>query len=309
MFFLNRLAAFLLAVTYLVCMPAPLSAAEGNRAEFSISFRGLTSDLQIISTTIMPGRTLEISTRAEARSDQGHLSREDHKWVWRAPMEPGLASLEFTRKGDVIRLNVFVLTPWTNGGRQDLNGYMIGDYPKKPLKGLAAYNAPEGFIEVTRDLMDEKVSPNFTLGQFLCKQQPGHDPTYVLIRAATLIKLERLLEAVKDKGWKTEGFHIMSGFRTPYYNKSIGNRTSSSRHLYGGAVDIFIDADGDGRMDDLNGDGKVSRLDAHALAALAETLSHSSARHWAPGGIAVYGSTASHGPFVHIDSRGHRARW
>ena len=27
------------------------------------------------------------------------------------------------------------------------------------------------------------------------------------------------------------------------------------------------------------------------------------------GGLGAYGSTAAHGPFVHVDTRGHRARW
>jgi uncharacterized protein YcbK (DUF882 family) len=65
-----------------------------------------------------------------------------------------------------------------------------------------------------------------------------------------LIKLEALLEAANANGWEAKSFYVMSGFRTPYYNSSIGNDTSSSRHLYGGAADIWIDNDGDGQMDD-----------------------------------------------------------
>jgi hypothetical protein len=51
---------------------------------------------------------------------------------------------------------------------------------------------------------------------------------------------------------------VMSGFRTPRYNKSGGNtggRANLSRHMYGDASDIFVDNDGNGTMDDLNRDG------------------------------------------------------
>ena len=47
----------------------------------------------------------------------------------------------------------------------------------------------------------------------------------------------------------------MSGYRTPFYNRSIGNQTRFSRHVYGDAADIYADDDGDGKMDDLDGDG------------------------------------------------------
>ena len=49
--------------------------------------------------------------------------------------------------------------------------------------------------------------------------------------------------------------NVMSAFRTARTYRSIGNRTIYRRHLYGDAADIFVDADGDGPMDDLNGDG------------------------------------------------------
>jgi uncharacterized protein YcbK (DUF882 family) len=124
-----------------------------------------------------------------------------------------------------------------------------------------------------------------------------------------LIKLETLLEASNERGWKADTFFVMSGFRTPYYNRSIGNTTSTSRHLYGGAADIWIDHDGDGQMDDLNRDGKINRQDARVLADLAESLSERGGRDWPAGGIGIYNATAAHGPFLHIDARGYKARW
>jgi hypothetical protein len=32
---------------------------------------------------------------------------------------------------------------------------------------------------------------------------------------------------------------------------------------------------------------------------------------WEPyvGGLGIYGTTSTHGPFIHVDTRGFRARW
>ena len=189
-----------------------------------------------------------------------------------------------------------------------IDGYMIGEYPATPYKGLAAYKRPAGLIEVTPDLMDLPVSPHFRLGQFLCKQESDW-PKFVVLRTELLIKLERVLEEVNRRGWRTGSFHIMSGYRTPHYNRSIGNG-ENSRHVYGGAADIFIDVKPkNGVMDDLNRDGKVDKKDALALYRLVESIVSDEPETWMPGGLGAYGARRSHGPFVHIDTRGYVARW
>ncbi len=293
----------------MVTIPPMALAFEPQRADFTISYSGLTSDLRILSATVMPDGVLTVKTAGKATASNGTLTQERGSWLWKAPSQPGLSVLTFTNGTDRITLNVFVLTPWKNGKEADLNGYKIGRYDSSPFRGLASYAAPTGFIEVTPELLETRVSPHFTLRQFLCKQQPGHDPTYVLIRPGMLINIERLLEAANAKGWPAETFNVMSGFRTPYYNKLIGNTTTSSRHLYGGAADVFIDNDGDGRMDDLNGDGIVNTADARALADLAKHLADTDSKNWNAGGIAAYAENSAHGPFVHVDVRGYRARW
>jgi hypothetical protein len=282
---------------------------ESERANFSISFQGLTSDLSIQSTTLMPGTKLTIETSADATASKGVIAPDGKTWIWQAPSTPGLSVVSFAQGGDRIDLNIFVLTPWSNGKQSDLNGYKIGTYATKLHRGLSSYAAPTGFIEVTEDIINTRISPHFTLAQFLCKQQPGHKPTYVLIKPGMLMKLERLLEAANAQGWQAETFTVMSGFRTPYYNKVIGNKTTSSRHLYGGAADVFIDADGNGAMDDLTKDGKVDTSDAIALAHVAKQLSAVNAKDWGPGGIAAYSANSAHGPFVHVDVRGYKSRW
>jgi uncharacterized protein YcbK (DUF882 family) len=115
---------------------------------------------------------------------------------------------------------------------------------------------------------------------------------------------------LEDNGYATNGAQVMSGFRTPQYNVGGGNprgRATLSRHMYGDASDIFIDNDGNGWMDDLNHDGKINIKDAEVILAAVERVER---EH--PGqvvGAGVYPAESGHGPFIHIDVRGYRARW
>src|SRR5262249_43427996 len=82
-----------------------------------------------------------------------------------------------------------------------------------------------------------------------------------------------------------------------------------SRHLFGAGADVFVDANHDGRMDDLNGDGVVDQRDAAVLYALADALDRAPSEDWTVGGASAYRATDAHGPFVHVDVRGRAARW
>lgn len=117
-----------------------------------------------------------------------------------------------------------------------------------------------------------------------------------------------MLAAVNAKGHDVSTLHVMSGYRTPYYNRKIGNTTEYSRHLYGDAADIYVDADGDRWMDDLNGDGRTTQADAEVLAAIVRGLPTPGDDRF-EGGLSTYGATAAHGPFVHLDFRGRYVRW
>jgi hypothetical protein len=62
-------------------------------------------------------------------------------------------------------------------------------------------------------------------------------------------------------------------------------------------------------MDDVTGDGAATRADAQWLARRVESLQHRSDAPPEIGGLGVYGPAPHRGPFVHVDARGHRARW
>lgn len=233
------------------------------------------------------------------------------RWRWFAPPTSGLYPVKIvhTRTHNTITLNVFVMVPREQIQDGYLNGYRIGHYPTEALRQMPTYNPPRGLIEVTAENENILVSPHFRLRQFLCKQE-GSYPKYVILDARLLATLEYLLEMVNARGYRAQTFSIMSGYRTPYYNRAIGNSTTYSRHLWGDAADIFIDEEPrDGKMDDLNQDGVIDTHDADVIYQLIENVSEPRLQKILMGGLARYRETSSHGPFIHIDARGTYARW
>jgi len=86
-----------------------------------------------------------------------------------------------------------------------------------------------------------------------------------------------------------------------------GGRVQDSRHQYGDAADVYVVNGAKDWMSDLDRNGRVDSRDARVLAAAAERVEL--AHPELVGGIGVYPATKAHGPFVHIDVRGTRARW
>ena len=287
---------------------------DGARLSVPVMINGNVVPYPVFSVFVVPGDVITagfVDSSGGARMTLDGREIDANAAGVKAPADPGLSLLEIhnTATGETCRINVFTMLPASRvDGTGRLNGYRIGAYPAQPLRGQDIYLPPKGFIEVTPDVADTLVSPNFRLRQFLSKQESGY-PKYLVLRASLLLKLENILATLNNAGHTTNGFVIMSGYRTPFYNRAIGN-VQYSRHVWGGAADIYIDeAPADGRMDDLNGDGRVNRGDARWLADFINEMSHRGAFGPRIGGIGVYSSTSAHGPFVHVDVRGNRARW
>jgi hypothetical protein len=292
-----------LAALLILATAATRAAVE---VPFAVTTRGLTFTQKVASVTVLPGADLDLEIAGKDGpyrlvAESGTVSvRRNSTWRWRAPSLPGLVELavEDARGREVMDINAFVLVPFDEVRDGRLNGYRIGTYPEK--------TRPVGFVEVTPDTMLAKVSPHFALRQFLCKQ-PGGFPKYVVISEPLVLKLERIVEARDDAGHDDDTLTVMSGYRTPYYNESIGN-VRDSQHTAGTAADVFVDETSNGRMDDLDRNGVVTRGDAMWLFRLIDGMDRTPAALF-KGGLGDYDSTAAHGPFVHVDVRGRLARW
>ncbi|MEE2566867.1 D-Ala-D-Ala carboxypeptidase family metallohydrolase [Hyphobacterium marinum] len=276
--------------------PVDLSATP-----LTVSLDGETVPHPVWHHLVMPGETIALASNLPLSIEMnGEMLAQDADMAdWTAPDTPGTHRLVMTdAAGRTVEVSVFVLAPL--GEEEILEGYRIGTYPA---------DAPEGLIRLTEADMDAPVSPNFTIGQFICKQQPGHWPKFLLVSPTMLTRLEALLASMQAEGLtEASSFFVMSGYRTPFYNTAIGS-ARFSRHMYGDAADIYPDVvGGDGVMDDLDGDGRITRADAEYLYDYAESL-YTADPAMPEGGIGAYSANAVHGPFVHIDGRGHAARW
>jgi len=203
------------------------------------------------------------------------------------------------------------LVPFDSKARGTVGTYRMGLWPAERRKPRSeAYTNPDGFIEVTAENQDTPVSEHFRLRDFLTHDQKPVWPKYLVLSESLIDKLELAITELKRRGLNAERLVVMSGFRTPQYNaKGVrpGGRAKDSRHQFGDAADVFVDTNGDGRMDDLNGDGRVNNRDARMLAQVIEGVEKE--HEELVGGLGIYPATRSHGPFVHVDVRGVPARW
>lgn len=306
--------------------PSPLSQDAPPPATFALqtaiarftdwdeAFRGESGQLNVVIQD--PGDTLALPDSLPAGVEIGYQTAEpgaDSALVvpagGAAPPEPGIWNMVL-RARDAIRSvpNVAVIqtvpASEIQGGR--IGSYRIGNWPQR----TGMYTAPHGLIRVTPENMNLQVSTHFQLRDFLTKGQENVWPKYVVLSPRLLDKLELTIQELERTGHPVEDVFVVSGFRTPWYNAAGGNtqgRGALSRHMYGDASDIAIDNDGNGLMDDLNGDGSVNMADARIIAEAAQRVER---RHpHLVGGIGIYPRTGAHWGMVHIDARGSRARW
>ncbi|CAN5497126.1 hypothetical protein BH23VER1_BH23VER1_23430 [soil metagenome] len=284
---------------------------------FSIRVRGYENSHPLMSTMAAKGEALKVEILAgegrdpgafKVEADGGEVAEADAgTYHWTVPEQPGITCLRMVElaSGDTMCLHALVCVPYR--GEAVLDGYRIGKYRDEPLKDNPRYDKPTGLIRVTEEDAGAWVSPHFRLGQFLCKQEANW-PKYALLETRLLLKLEALIEGLKERGVETDTLFITSGYRTPWYNRSIGNTTDYSRHLYGDAADVFVDTEGDGKLDDLNKDGVSDDKDTQFLYRVVEEVSKEVPDSLI-GGIGFYEFKSWRTAFVHTDTRGYAARW
>lgn len=201
------------------------------------------------------------------------------------------------------------LMPFAEKTGTYINAYHVGRWPGERRDMPVNYENPVGFIEVTPENLDLRLSTHFTLRSFVTNDQDDVWPKYVVMREELLDKLELVLSILEAQGIPTENVVVLSGFRTPQYNRRIAFEGAAwaSRHQFGDAADIIIDADRNGRMDDLNRDGTVDFRDTDVINRAVEKVEQQHPE--LVGGLGLYRAMGPSGPFAHIDVRGTRARW
>lgn len=214
-------------------------------------------------------------------------------------------------QADATSFSFITMRPFTDKVQGRIGAYRIGFFPsERRTARSAAYQNPEGFLEITASNQDTPVSEHFRLRDFLTHDQGSVWPKYLVLREPLVDKLELVMDELRGMGVAVNRLRVMSGFRTPQYNEQgvgAGGRVQDSRHQYGDAADVYVVNDARDWMSDLDHNGRVDTRDARVLAMAAERVER--AHPELVGGIGIYPATSAHGPFVHIDVRGTRARW
>jgi hypothetical protein len=310
-------AARTMVTSALTRADAPNTAylTDASLAALSGELRGASGKLR---AQIVPAGTPlaadSLPEGAELRAQETESARSmaaPRAGIWRLAVAVGSAIKPITD------FNVIGMRPRSEKRNGRVGLYYIGNWPGEtgrvsaPKKAPAdRYRPPSGFIEVTAANADTRVSEHFRLRDFLTKGQANVWPKFLVLEMRTVDKLELVLSDLQQRGIDVRGVRVMSGFRTPQYNKGGGNtsgRAGLSRHMYGDAADVYIDSNGDGVMDDLNRDGRSTIEDARVMSQAVDRVEASHPE--LIGGTGVYSAASGHGPFIHIDTRGYRARW
>lgn len=298
---------------------------------FVVQFDDLRNEWSTLMIPRMPGETVDFHI-VDGPSDASYeiwnetgtnQSTGSQSWTWTAPQEPGFSRIEIREvsTGQSMTFQMMVLSPWS--GTTYMGDYKIGRYEHELFKGVSTYAAPRGFIELTEENQDTWVSPHFQLKQFACIQKLDGKhttdrelisrifPKYLLLEPRLLLKLELLVEHLNATGIPTNGaLYVHSAYRTPTYNSAIGNRTSYSRHCYGDAADVYVDANRNEMMDDLNANGSDGEnSDATVLFEAVHEILTEPWQEPLIGGIGYYTKRDFRGPFVHVDARSYEVHW
>jgi uncharacterized protein YcbK (DUF882 family) len=277
------------------------------------TYRGQSGAVRVIVQA--PGDTLTAPDSLPAGAQLRYGASPTDTAAAPTPRGPGVWNLMVAIKGavrSVPDLNVLTLVPLSEKRSGRIGTYLIGSWPyeKGGRPRSPQYAPPRGLVRVTPDNLNLQVSEHFRLRDFVTKGQVNVWPKYVAMSPRLLDKLELTIQELNASGIPAQHVGTISGFRTPNYNAEGGNtggRGALSRHMYGDAMDWYVDNDRNGSMDDLNKDGRVNKEDGRVIGKAAERVEKKYPD--LIGGIGLYSPTGAHDGFVHIDTRGYRARW
>jgi hypothetical protein len=233
----------------------------------------------------------------------GDVSRPLDSDTLLAPLTPGFYELVLKRGGIHQRISeprLAVLVPFELKLGTTLNGYQIGHYPAEWSSDEQG-EKPAGFAEVNEANLDLPLTRHLKVRDFVTHDRQTVWPRYVAIDPRVLDKIELVMrELARRRGEEAMEFtlEVHSGFRTPLHNATVEGSARDSRHLYGDAADVAIDADGDGRL---------TIFDAYRVEQAVDWVERLHPE--LAGGLGVYSSRRFATPYCHIDARGERKRW
>lgn len=307
-----------------VLLPVLLALqALGTPFEHELDLNALSHSGKVYADFRMPGEAFAVPLRVPAHvqgvayewrplGDEAPAVTGDLRELRAyAPAQPGVYVLHVTGGEipvEIPRYRLVVLTPADQIQDGRLGGYLIGTHPPHPSEH-PAYAPPRGYMEVGREERGLRLSEHFQVSEFLTHDQADVWPKYVLVDPRLLDKLELTLLELQAMGVRAEHMVVMSGFRTPQYNRQglDSGRDLLSRHQWGDAADVWVDSDLDWYMDDLDGDGEIDTRDSDVMLQAVQQVE----RRYPDleGGAGIYEDNGVHGPYIHIDVRGEPARW
>ena len=272
-----------------------LFTMPGERVEFPLAVGGDPTKLRYEWTSLRGSETGFVSQPLEG----AEIS---------TPLLPGFYYLTLVNGEDrqIIREPALaVMRPFQEKLGSMLNGYRIGTYLAERFRGTVEKDHPDGFLEIYPQHLDLAITKHLRLRHFMTHDdQQGVWPKYVALNPRLLDKLELIfaeLEArngLRDTLQAQLDLDVHSGFRTPAHNNRVQSAAKDSRHQYGDAADIVVDANGNGRLD---------RADHLKVVAAVEAVERTYPE--LVGGLGIYSSGKFSTPYVHIDARGKRSRW
>jgi len=277
-------------------------ASRAVRLQFALPGAGLEFPLEVSGDPSSLSYEW-ISTRDSSRVEASRLVTGA---TFVAPEKAGFYHLVVTRGSErqiIAEPTLAVMVPFREKVGGFLNGYKIGTYLADKF---SSHDHPEGFLEVAAHDVNLKVSKHLTLGDFLTHDtQADVWPKYVALNPRLLDKIELVLAKIGGRSIMAAtddaqevAFDVHSGFRTPAHNAGVRRAASDSRHQYGDAADVAIDA---------NGDGRVTLTDEMLVARAVDQVEDEHPD--LVGGLGLYTSQRYRTPYVHIDTRGKRSRW
>jgi uncharacterized protein YcbK (DUF882 family) len=262
-------------------------ALPGARVEFPIAIAGA-------------GDSLSYQWVSAVDSTPAEFARDLTAAPTIAPMRPGFYQLSVIRgrtREILPEPSLAVMVPFSRKLGDEVNGYRIGWYLAERFGG--GYDRPAGFLEVRPEMLGLSITKHLKLADFVTHDDQREVwPKYVALNPRLLDKLELVFSDLGSRVRPGLAVDMHSGFRSPSHNSRVENAARDSRHMYGDAADLAVDADGDGR---------ITMTDELLVMLAVERVEERNPD--LVGGLGLYTSRRFRTPYVHIDARGTRTRW